>query len=103
MLAFLGNLFSVNLFYGIDLIFGSVFVFIAVTYIGGLSTLLVAFVGGLYTWIFWDHPYAMVVVVTKRHSFTGFIAGWASHYCWRIVCSGSLSACRWLSSSTVRC
>lgn len=65
MLAFLGNLFSVNLFYGIDLIFGSVFVFIAVTYIGGLSTLLVAFVGGLYTWIFWDHPYAMVVVVTE--------------------------------------
>ena len=41
-LAFLGNVFSINLFSGIHLIFGSVFVFIAVTYLGGLPTFLVA-------------------------------------------------------------
>ncbi|MEH6356758.1 MAG: EAL domain-containing protein [Marinobacter sp.] len=64
-LAFLGNVFSVSLFYGIDLIFGSVFVFIAVAYIGGFSTFLVAIAGGYYTWMLWGHPYAMVVVVTE--------------------------------------
>ncbi len=65
MLAFLGNVFSVSLFYGIDLIFGSVFVFIAVAYVGGLATLFVAITGGLYTWILWDHPYAMAVLATE--------------------------------------
>jgi len=64
-LAFLGNVFSISLFYGIDLIFGSVFVFIAVTYLGGFPTFLVAIAGGLYTWMLWDHPYAMVVVGTE--------------------------------------
>jgi diguanylate cyclase (GGDEF)-like protein/PAS domain S-box-containing protein len=64
-LAFLGNVFSISLFYGIDLIFGSVFVFIAVAYLGGLPTFLVAIAGGLYTWMLWDHPYAMVVVATE--------------------------------------
>ncbi len=64
-LAFLGNVFSVSLFYGVDLIFGSVFVFIAVAYIGGLPTLFVAIAGGLYTWMLWDHPYAMAVFATE--------------------------------------
>jgi hypothetical protein len=48
-LAFLGNVFSVGRFYGINLIFGSVFVFIAVAYLGGFPTFLVAIAGGLYT------------------------------------------------------
>jgi len=64
-LAFLGNVFSISLFYGIDLIFGSVFVFIAVTYLSGFPTFLVAIAGGLYTWMLWDHPYAMVVVAAE--------------------------------------
>jgi diguanylate cyclase (GGDEF)-like protein/PAS domain S-box-containing protein len=64
-LAFFGNVFSISLFYGIDLIFGSIFVFIALTYVGGLATFAVAITGGLYTWILWEHPYAMVVVAME--------------------------------------
>ncbi|HEV8077144.1 MAG TPA: hypothetical protein VGP45_02035, partial [Marinobacter sp.] len=64
-LALLGNVFPVTLFDGIHLIFGSVFVIIAVAYLGGFPTFLVAIAGGIYTWILWEHPYAMVVVATE--------------------------------------
>jgi diguanylate cyclase (GGDEF)-like protein/PAS domain S-box-containing protein len=64
-LAILGNFFSVSIFYGVDLIFGSVFVFIAVALLGGLPTLCVAIAGGLFTWTLWDHPYALLVFVAE--------------------------------------
>ncbi|MGM0679129.1 MAG: PAS domain S-box protein [Pseudomonadota bacterium] len=60
-LALLGNMIHMPLFYGVDFIFGSVAVILAVSLLGTLPATVVAFIGGLYTLVLWNHPYAMVI------------------------------------------
>lgn len=59
-LAVLGNYFKTSLFFGLDLIWGSIAVMVAVGLLGMLPGVLVALAGGAYTWLLWGHGYAMV-------------------------------------------
>ena len=60
-LAWLGNTAHVPLFFGVDLIFGSVFALVALVWLGPIAGLVVALVGGLYTVELWGHPYALLI------------------------------------------
>ncbi len=64
-LACLGNEFSLSLAFGVDLIFGPIFVFIAIANLGLTSSLVVALAGGLYTWVMWGHPFAAGVYLIE--------------------------------------
>lgn len=59
--ALLGNLLSVPLFFGVDFLFGSVAVLIAVRLLGPVASTLIAALAGLYTLYLWGHPYALVI------------------------------------------
>jgi PAS domain S-box-containing protein len=61
LLSVAGNLLSVPLFFGVDLIFGSIAVMLSVVLLGVLPAVLVAIVGGVYTLILWGHPYALAI------------------------------------------
>ncbi|MEC7814893.1 MAG: EAL domain-containing protein [Pseudomonadota bacterium] len=63
LLACLGNVLAVSLAYGVDLIFGTIFVLVAVSYLGPRQAMIVALSGGLYTWAMWGHGYASMVFV----------------------------------------
>jgi len=52
----IGNFLSVELFYGVEFIFGSIAVFAALTYLGPWAAILVAITGGLQTVQAWGHP-----------------------------------------------
>lgn len=64
-LAWLGNAAHVPLFFGVDLVFGSVFALIALVWLGPVAGLLVALVGGLYTVELWGHPYALLIFLLE--------------------------------------
>jgi len=80
-LAIAGNMISLPLFYGVDFIFGSVAVMMALQLLGILPAVLVAFAGGLYTLILWGHPYALIIFTVEalvagilcRHGFRHLI------------------------------
>ncbi len=61
VLAYLGNVASLPLFYGIDFIFGSIAVMYAAMTLPRLSVLVVVLVGSLYTLQLWGHPYALII------------------------------------------
>ncbi|NCA72265.1 MAG: PAS domain S-box protein, partial [Sphingobacteriia bacterium] len=49
------------LFFGVDLLLGSIFALLAVVWLGAAAGILVALVAGLYTLILWGHPYALII------------------------------------------
>ncbi|CAH1043640.1 response regulator [Halomonas sp. TD01] len=61
LLAVLGNMLSLPLFFGIHFIFGSVVVMLAIRLVGFWPAVWVALAGSAYTWVLWGHPYAMLV------------------------------------------
>ena len=61
LVALIGNALSVPLYHGVDFIFGSVAVMVAVFMLGTAPAVLVAMIGGLYTLVLWGHPYALVI------------------------------------------
>ena len=63
LLALVGNYFNMPLFFGVDVLFGSIAVLLALVWLGTWPGLLVALVGGAYTWFLWDHPYALITLV----------------------------------------
>lgn len=65
VLALLGNMVSVPLSFGVDIVFGSIPVLIAVALLGTRAAVLVAFVGALYTVFLWNHPWAIGVFVLE--------------------------------------
>ena len=58
-----GNLLHVQLFYNVDLIFGSVFSLIALFLYGLPTGLLVSATSASWTWVLWGHPWAMVILL----------------------------------------
>jgi len=58
---YLGNYFSLPLFFGVDFLFGSIFVLIAVSFYGSLWGTTAAFIASSYTYILWEHPYAIII------------------------------------------
>ncbi|MTW19776.1 PAS domain S-box protein [Allochromatium palmeri] len=65
LLAVLGNLPAMPLAFGVVFIFGSVFAMLAVVVLGPLPAMLVGLAGGLYTWVLWGHPYAMLIMMLE--------------------------------------
>ena len=63
LLALVGNYFNLPLFFGVDILFGSIAVLLALVWLGTWPGLLVALVGGACTWFLWDHPYALIILV----------------------------------------
>ena len=60
-LSFLGNYFKLNIFFGIDFLLGSIFVWLITYYYGSFFSILSAFIASTYTYILWGHPYAMII------------------------------------------
>ncbi|HAX77308.1 MAG TPA: hypothetical protein DCY88_16110 [Cyanobacteria bacterium UBA11372] len=60
---YLGNYFSLSLFFGIDFLFGSIAVLL-VLYLFGLSWgIIAAAIASSHTLILWNHPYAAIVLI----------------------------------------
>jgi PAS domain S-box-containing protein len=59
--AVLGNVFSVSLFFGVEIQFGSIAALVAVARLGLVPGVAVAMAGGAYTLVLWNHPYALVI------------------------------------------
>ena len=60
-LALLGNAASLPLFYGIDIIFGSIFIMYAAMTLSRYHVVIVAVIGCMYTLYLWGHPYAAII------------------------------------------
>jgi PAS domain S-box-containing protein len=59
--AYLGNYFKLPLFFGVDLIFGTIFVWIVSYFYGSLWGIITGFISSICTWFLWGHPYAIIV------------------------------------------
>ena len=56
-----GNYVSLPLFFGVDFLFGSIAVLIAIRLYGLFLGTIVALVAGSYTCLLWHHPYALII------------------------------------------
>jgi len=65
MAGYLGNYFSLPLFFGVDFIFGSIATLMVVVYYGSAWGVLSALIAGSYTLILWQHPYALIILVAE--------------------------------------
>jgi diguanylate cyclase (GGDEF)-like protein len=65
ILAFLGNYFSMQLFSGVDFIFGSIFIFIIIHYYGTKHAAAAAALSGIYVWFLWDNPYGFFTLILE--------------------------------------
>jgi PAS domain S-box-containing protein len=63
--AIAGNYLSLPLFFGVDILFGSIAVLLTLAWLGTGPGLAVALAGGAYTWLLWDHPYALIILVAE--------------------------------------
>jgi len=60
ILGLLGNIYNIEMFFGVNQIFGSIFVLIAVWFFGPYLGLLCAILVHSYTIYLWGHPYAFI-------------------------------------------
>lgn len=70
-----GNHYNQELFFGVNIIFGSVAVWLALIWLGLRPALMVAAASGLYTYVLWDHPYAFAIFVAEA----AFVGGFYQH------------------------
>ncbi len=67
-----GNYFKVPLFFGVEVIFGSIAALLIVAILGTIPGTLAGFLIGSMTWFLWGHPYAMIIFGLEA-LFVGFI------------------------------
>ena len=72
ILSLLGNIFTIQLFFGVNLIFGSIFAFLLLNYFGIFPTILSILISGAYTYQLWGHPYAMIIFLMEILTVTFF-------------------------------
>ncbi|WP_252183273.1 putative bifunctional diguanylate cyclase/phosphodiesterase [Rossellomorea vietnamensis] len=70
-LSFIGMILNIELFRGIDLVFGSIFIFLTMRYFGTAAGLLSAFICGGYTLFLWGNPYGLICLLLEAW-FVGF-------------------------------
>jgi len=58
---YLGNYFSLSLFFGVDFLFGSIAVLMVVYFYGIFWGTLAALIASSYTYTLWGHPYAIII------------------------------------------
>ncbi|NCC28165.1 MAG: PAS domain S-box protein, partial [Gammaproteobacteria bacterium] len=71
LLAVAGNHFNLSLFFGLEIIFGSVAVLLAIVWLGTRAGLIVAAASGLYTYLLWGHPFALMIFLAEA-AFVGW-------------------------------
>lgn len=59
--AYLGNYFKLPLFFGVDFIFGTIFVWIVSYFYGSLWGTITGFISSIFTFFLWGHPYVIIV------------------------------------------
>jgi PAS domain S-box-containing protein len=64
-LGYLGNYFRLPLFFGVDFLFGSIFVLIATYFYGSTMGVLASAIAGTCTYFLWGHPYGAVLLVLE--------------------------------------
>lgn len=73
VLALLGNVISLPLFFGVDIIFGSILVFIATLLYGFRIGLVAVCISAAYTLKLWNHHYAFIIFVLEFLTVTQLI------------------------------
>ncbi|WP_020504704.1 PAS domain-containing protein [Lamprocystis purpurea] len=73
--AIAGNHFNLALPFGVDFLFGSIAVLVALAYLGTGPGLVAALAGGAYTWLLWGQPYALILF-TAEAAAVGWHQGW---------------------------
>ena len=63
--AWMGNVLRLPLFFGVDFLFGSIAVMLVLNFYGVTAGVLAAAIAGSYTWIAWEHPWAMIIVILE--------------------------------------
>jgi PAS domain S-box-containing protein len=66
-----GNHFHIPLFLGLDAIFGSIAVLLAIVWLGTRAGLIVAAAAGAYTILLWGHPFALLILLAEA-AFVGW-------------------------------
>lgn len=61
LLGLLGNYASYSLFFGVDFLFGSISVLLAVRLLGTTPGTIIAAIVGSYTFYLWSHPFALII------------------------------------------
>ena len=64
-LSILGQALNLPLFFGVQILFGSVAVWLAMVWLGTPAGLVVAVASGAYTYLLWDHPYAFLIFLAE--------------------------------------
>ncbi len=75
-LGYLGNYFRLPLFFGVDFLFGSIFVLIAIYFYGITLGGMVAAIASIHTYVLWGHPYAAILFISE----TLWVGIWLKHY-----------------------
>lgn len=64
-LAVIGNYFPIPLMFGVDLLLGSIFIYVLLLQYGLAVALLVAVPAYLATWLIWNHPFAAFLLIAE--------------------------------------
>ena len=72
LLGLFGNYLHIELFFGVDFLFGGVAVLTTISVLGWFPGILVGAIASLYTYVLWSHPYA-VVIFTCEAIVVGFL------------------------------
>jgi PAS domain S-box-containing protein len=72
LLGLFGNYIHIELFFGVDFLFGGVAVLLAMSILGWRSGILVGAIASLYTYVLWGHPYA-ILIFTCEAIVVGFL------------------------------
>jgi len=65
ILGVLGNIYNIEMFFGINQVFGSIFVLMAVWFFGCYAGVVCAIIVHAYTIVLWGHPYAFISFVLE--------------------------------------
>ncbi|MTV50545.1 response regulator [Heliobacillus mobilis] len=65
ILGFIGNYFSLNLFFGVDFLFGSIATMVVLRLYGLEYAVAASAIAASYTLWLWNHPYAATIIVTE--------------------------------------
>jgi PAS domain S-box-containing protein len=73
LLGLLGNYIHVELFFGVDFLFGGVAVLLTMSVLGWRPSILVGAIASTYTYVLWGHPYA-ILIFTCEAIVVGFLS-----------------------------
>ncbi len=63
--AYLGNVYHLPLFFNVDFLFGSIFLFVILHFYGWTAAIVSALIASAYTAILWQHPYAVIIMTLE--------------------------------------